>query len=187
VRNLLDQGVPGEVIRFVFLGTQYSKPMDWTAKKAEEAKRRLQGYYRIVGDDPATDVPRWFVNALADDLNTPLAVSMLDEIANEGDPGTLRASANLLGLMTDRFDGWFIERDFGGGGLTYTGDSAAFADRVWEIAKKWDALRKSKDFEAADRVKRLALEAGITLRATSVGPWADLPNAIDPAKLERIQ
>jgi len=33
VRDLLDQGVPGEVIRFVFLSTHYRKPMDWTEKK----------------------------------------------------------------------------------------------------------------------------------------------------------
>ncbi|MBE0455566.1 MAG: cysteine--tRNA ligase, partial [Roseovarius sp.] len=37
VRDLLDQGVPGEVIRFVFLSTHYRKSMDWTAEKAREA------------------------------------------------------------------------------------------------------------------------------------------------------
>jgi len=41
VRDLLDQGVPGEVIRFVLLSTQYSKTMDWTQKKAEEAELGL--------------------------------------------------------------------------------------------------------------------------------------------------
>ncbi len=30
VRDLLDQGIPGEVIRFVILSTHYRKPMDWT-------------------------------------------------------------------------------------------------------------------------------------------------------------
>jgi cysteinyl-tRNA synthetase len=34
VRDLLDQGVPGEVIRFVMLSTHYSKPMDWTVVTA---------------------------------------------------------------------------------------------------------------------------------------------------------
>ena len=38
VRDLLDQGVPGEVIRFVMLATHYRKPMDWTEKK--RARRR---------------------------------------------------------------------------------------------------------------------------------------------------
>ncbi|WP_295314142.1 cysteine--tRNA ligase, partial [Roseobacter sp.] len=33
VRDLLEQGVPGEVIRFVMLSTHYRKPMDWTEKK----------------------------------------------------------------------------------------------------------------------------------------------------------
>ncbi len=38
VRDLLDQGLPGEVIRFVFLSTHYRKPMDWTDEKAREAR-----------------------------------------------------------------------------------------------------------------------------------------------------
>jgi cysteinyl-tRNA synthetase len=42
VRDLLDQGVPGEVIRFVMLSTHYSKPMDWTEKKREEAEKTLR-------------------------------------------------------------------------------------------------------------------------------------------------
>ncbi len=44
VRDLLDQGVPGEVIRFVFLSTHYGKPMDWTQKKAEDATEMLIGW-----------------------------------------------------------------------------------------------------------------------------------------------
>src|SRR6056297_1502422 len=45
VRDLLDQGVPGEVIRFVFLSTHYRKPMDWTAEKAREANSVLGKWY----------------------------------------------------------------------------------------------------------------------------------------------
>ncbi len=33
VRDLLDKGVPGEVIRFVLLSTHYRQPMDWTEEK----------------------------------------------------------------------------------------------------------------------------------------------------------
>ncbi len=40
VRDLLDKGIPGEVIRFVFLSTHYSKPMDWTEEKARGRQRR---------------------------------------------------------------------------------------------------------------------------------------------------
>ena len=38
VRDLLDQGVPGEVIRFVMLATHYRKPMDWTEEKADGSR-----------------------------------------------------------------------------------------------------------------------------------------------------
>ena len=38
---LLDQGVPGEVIRLVLLSTHYRQPMDWTARRVDQEKDRL--------------------------------------------------------------------------------------------------------------------------------------------------
>ncbi len=37
VRDLLDKGIPGEVIRFVLLSTHYRQPIDWTQAKVDEA------------------------------------------------------------------------------------------------------------------------------------------------------
>ena len=37
VRDLIEQGFAGEVIRFVFLSTHYGKPMDWTKERAQDA------------------------------------------------------------------------------------------------------------------------------------------------------
>jgi cysteinyl-tRNA synthetase len=48
VRDLLDQGVPGEVIRFVMLSTHYSKPMDWTEKSARRRRRLCGSGTRLV-------------------------------------------------------------------------------------------------------------------------------------------
>ena len=42
VRDLLDQGIPGEVIRYVFLMTHYRKPMDWTAERRRRRRRPLK-------------------------------------------------------------------------------------------------------------------------------------------------
>ena len=39
VRDLLDQGVPGEVIRFVLLSTHYRQPMDWTERRVDRGRR----------------------------------------------------------------------------------------------------------------------------------------------------
>ena len=55
VRDLLDRGVPGEVIRFVMLSTHYRKPMDWTEAKAQEAEAVLRRWHGLVaGIEPAT-------------------------------------------------------------------------------------------------------------------------------------
>ncbi|HGG64763.1 MAG TPA: cysteine--tRNA ligase, partial [Rhodobacteraceae bacterium] len=100
VRDLLDQGVPGEVIRFVFLSTHYRKPMDWTEKKAKEAEATLKGLWEIVSDCEPKTVSPDVLTALADDLNTPLAISHIYKLRNEvvhgkTDPGVLLASLRI--------------------------------------------------------------------------------------------
>ncbi len=41
VKDLLDTGVPGEVIRFVLLSAHYRQPLDWTEKRVEESENTL--------------------------------------------------------------------------------------------------------------------------------------------------
>ena len=47
VRDLLDKGVPGEVIRFVLLSTHYRSPMDFSDAKVQEAFDDLSKWYRF--------------------------------------------------------------------------------------------------------------------------------------------
>jgi cysteinyl-tRNA synthetase len=84
VRDLLDRGVPGEVIRFVFLGAHYSKPMDWTEEKAREAEAALR---------------RWRGMA---------------EPGGAVDGAALAASAGMLGLLTDELGSWAVAPDLSG-------------------------------------------------------------------------
>src|SRR5690606_39482392 len=50
VTDLLDRGIPGEVIRFVLLSTHYRQPLDWTEAKVEEATRTLRKWWGLVED-----------------------------------------------------------------------------------------------------------------------------------------
>src|SRR5690606_14948271 len=78
VRDLLDRGIPGEVIRFVFLQTHYSKPMDWTEEKAKAAEAELKKWRELVaGVTSSATAPAWFVELLSDDLNTPEAITAM--------------------------------------------------------------------------------------------------------------
>ncbi|MHA3980552.1 cysteine--tRNA ligase, partial [Halovulum sp. GXIMD14794] len=54
VRDLLDQDIPGEVIRFVLLMTHYRSPMDWTAEKARQADQTLRKWRALAeGIEPS--------------------------------------------------------------------------------------------------------------------------------------
>ncbi len=165
VRDLLDQGVPGEVIRFVFLQTHYRKPMDWTEEKAEQAKATLEEIWDIVSKVEATEPSRKVIDALSDDLNTPLAISEIysmvaDIKAGGGDAGELFASMKLLGQFNFRPSisalGW--------GPFSDEQRSSAI-----NLASRWMELRNSKDFVAADELKLRASELGVELRVQKKG------------------
>ena len=121
VRDLLEQGWPGEVVRFVMLQTHYRKPMDWTEEKAQNAKRSLSRWYELLeGVKPSSPAPEIEL-ALFDDLNSAGALNTLghigqvlyqkagsqwkrpDPVDNVSDWEDLAsefvASANMLGLL----------------------------------------------------------------------------------------
>ncbi|MFN3147760.1 MAG: cysteine--tRNA ligase [Paracoccaceae bacterium] len=93
VRDLLDKGVPGEVIRFVFLSTHYRKPMDWTEEKAKEAERTLDHWatflsvdHEVLDADIGGIAPDdGVIEALSDDLNTSLALTRLRQLGRHVD------------------------------------------------------------------------------------------------------
>jgi cysteinyl-tRNA synthetase len=168
VRDLLDQGIPGEVIRFVMLGTHYGKPMDWTEKKVAEATKTLRKWYEAAGQ--GGDVPASVVAALADDLNTHGAISEMHHL----DGAELGASLSLLGLWTGVVPDWVA---------TPTADLSAFQTR---LAKARDAAMASKDFAPVDAMKAALLEAGVEVRMSKAGVELIPGPDFDPAKLEGL-
>ena len=174
VRDLLDQGIPGEVIRFVLLSTHYRKPMDWTADKAREAEAVLHKWRGLVaGIDPAPSPAPAVIAALADDLNTAGAIAALHEIAGQGDAALLLASARLLGLLTDELGDWIVAGP----------DLSALADRMTELRQ---AAKASKDFSAVDAMKQKLTDAGVEVRMTAAGVELLAGPGFDAGKLERV-
>lgn len=157
VRDLLDQGVPGEVIRFVFLSTHYRKPMDWTEKKAQEAEAVLRRWHGLVaGIDPAPSPAPAVTAALADDLNSAGAIAALHEIAGRGDAALLLASARLMGLLTPELDGWIADGP----------DLSVLAARMDTLRAEAKAAR---DFSQVDAYKNALIAAGVEVRMTKDG------------------
>ena len=176
VHDLLDQGVPGEVIRFVFLSTHYRKPMDWTAKKRDEAEATLRKWYAQVENAPATaDVHPSVIDALADDLNTAGALSELHQLSQADDAATLRATLGFLGLMGTSVPDWAAKPD-----VDLTGYADWFAD-LREQAKA------KKDFSDVDRAKAALIAAGVEVRMSKEGVELLPAAGFDAAKLEALK
>ncbi|MEY8798963.1 cysteine--tRNA ligase [Leisingera sp. XS_AS12] len=175
VRDLLNQGYPGEVVRLVFLQTHYRKPMDWTDKKAKEAEATLRKWRGLtVGVEPAANASAAVLAALADDLNTAGAIAELHKLAAAGDAAGLLASAQLLGVLTEELGDW-------AGGPSV--DLSAHEARLFEARQK---AMETKDFSEVDRLKEAYLAAGLEVRMSKAGVELIASGDFDPAKLEAL-
>jgi len=181
VRDLLEgrdgqAGVPGEVIRFVMLSTHYRKPMDWTAEKARQAKDTLDHFLSLTVGQELGAPSEEFVAALADDLNTPKAISILRRLAKEKNGPVLRGSLELLGFdLTTLGSGWTQPEKYE--------VLDQLADRLAAVRA---AAMESKDFSEVDRMKAALVEAGVEVRMSKAGVEL-LPGAgFDAAKLEGL-
>ena len=99
--GLLAQGHRGETLRLALLSAHYRQPLAWTEEVVGQAKTNLDRLYRAAGDAVPGEPDAGVVEALSDDLNTPLALTRLISL---DDPGTLKASAALLGLLQSSAD-----------------------------------------------------------------------------------
>ena len=159
VRDLLDQGVPGEVIRLVFLSTHYRKPMDWTEVKRAEAERTLRNWHaQIDGVEAAKEPDAEIVAAIADDLNTHKAIQRLHALSRSREFATLKRSAQLLGLLIDGLGDW-VAPSWGGGQ-----DHAKIMDVESWLRSARNAAKLSGDFSEVDRLKSAAHDAGLEVQ-----------------------
>ncbi|KAJ31378.1 cysteine--tRNA ligase [Sulfitobacter pontiacus] len=190
VRDLLDQGVPGEVIRFVMLSTHYRKPMDWTEKKRDEATKTLTKWMDLTRDlepcDPAAFKPdQKLIDALADDLNTHLALSYLNALTAQ--PQKLLDHARWLGFLSDK-----SREDDAKARAAYTTSFGSGGSEVeTELANRLDELRqmamKTKDFSDVDALKAALLAAGCEVRISKQGTEVIAGPTFDPAKLDVLK
>ncbi|ESR22914.1 cysteine--tRNA ligase [Lutibaculum baratangense] len=159
IRDLLADW-PGEVLRLNMLKTHYRQPIDWTEAGLKEARAILDGWYEAAEDFEAGEVDEAVLDALSDDLNTPRAITAMHELRSRAAHGdgtaaaSLRASAELMGLMQGSLEDWQSWRP------------ASLQIDEAEVERLIDAriaARKGKDFAEADRIRDDLVAMGVVI------------------------
>ena len=185
-----------EVVRFFILRAHYRSPLNYSDQHLDDAKGALTRLYTALKSSPVrpepveggrahpsahastgsarTDGVDWaephaqrFKAAMDDDLNTPEAVAVLFDLANEVNrsqsaqaAAQLRALGGVLGLL-QRDAQQFLQGDSSDGGMNDAAIDVQIEARI--------AAKKAKNFAEADRIRKELLEAGIVLEDNAQG------------------
>jgi cysteinyl-tRNA synthetase len=171
IRDVLKEYDP-EVVRFFIMRAHYRSPLNYSNAHLEDAKGALTRLYTALKDPHSDNQPLdWteahairFAEAMNDDLNTPLAIAVLFDLANEinktKSPALVRqlkSLAAVIGLL-QRSSQQFLQSVPVSGGAAENIETLVAA-RIEERA----AAKKAKNFAEADRIRADLLAQGIIL------------------------
>ena len=148
------------------LMTHYRQPLNWTTAGLAQAKDALDKWYRAVRSTSYSStghIQSKMADALADDLNTPLAIATLHEMASDlnrsSDPeqaANLVASGKLMGLLQQDPEAWFKMHH--GDTTNGLGDP-----EINDLIAERGQARATKNFARSDEIRNQLAESGILL------------------------
>ena len=148
----------GEVLRLAMLRTHYRQPIDWTLHALEDAERTLDRWYAALGDDgfePGEPIPSGVLDALSDDLNTPLALAELHRLVGSGNTVAARQAAAALGLLQRSAMAWFSSS---------TDEANLDVAAVERLIAERLAARKAKNWGESDRIRDALSALGVAIK-----------------------
>jgi len=181
----------GETVRYFYLSRHYRKPLDYSEKGLEEAKKALSRVQTLIDDVEAelgsieeaapssggeaflTSLPSYhdqYVAAMEDDLNTVSAIAAIQELVAEANRfRAIAQGANRLALK----EAVALIRELGYPLGLFQREEHALAgvqDALIKILIELRAeLREKEEFELSDSIRDRLTELGITLKDTAQG------------------
>ncbi len=177
VREILANYQP-EVVRFFILRAHYRSPLNYSDSHLEDAKHALDRLYTALKGNIVTNKPKldWnnihaqrFMGAMNDDFNTPEAIAVLFDLANETNKKSLKQGADLLkglggilGLLQQDPQQYFQDD-------ASLGDSAYTSEQIEDLIEERVTARKEGDYARADQIRKDLFNAGVVLEDNPQG------------------
>lgn len=171
VENLVKR-FAGEAIRLALIKGRYREPISWSDELVQQAKSQLDRMYgalqrlqdvSVEGITPSAS-PQ-FLQAMDDDLNTPLAISAIMELVTQANTATelrdqrviktqLLAGAAELGILQSTPEVWFSSNP----------SQTVDAPRIDALVAARSAARERKDWAEADRIRQELTAMGVQIQ-----------------------
>lgn len=173
VRDLLNQGISGIVIRYLLLSTHYRKPFDFNQKVLDDAQKSIEKFYSVLPDfekNVAQDVTQKsglknkIIEHLSRDLNISKAIAFLHEIVKEI---KIKNDENLKNEFAETLDflGLFD--------VNFLAQKSPIAKIDEDSINSQITLRlqakQEKNFQKADEIRKNLLAQGIILEDIAGG------------------
>jgi cysteinyl-tRNA synthetase len=173
-----------EVVRFFILRAHYRSPLNYSDQHLDDAKSALKRLYTALRYYDVTDSEiDWthpqaarFKVAMDDDFNTPEAMAVLFDLANEVNKtksldvaSLLKRLGKVIGLL-QREPNAFLQ-GFNSAADSHTSSNSIedYEIQVEELLAKRIQAKKSKNFAEADRIRKHLADEGIILEDTPQG------------------
>jgi|TARA_B110000467_G_scaffold29798_1_gene26804 cysteinyl-tRNA synthetase len=180
IRDILEK-YDGETLRYFLISSHYRSPLNFSSTNIDSAKSALKRLYtatRGLSDNVSInyvsnnnlDYEDRFNSALNDDFNTPIAISILFEIAKQINVERLNdlKKANALSQLLKKLANFLGILEYDADEYLKQGSELSENEILDKISKREQA-RLSKDFAMSDQVRDELLEFGIILEDTADG------------------
>jgi cysteinyl-tRNA synthetase len=159
IRDLL-KDYNGRVIRYFVISSHYRKPVDFSKQTLDDAKNSYERLKNIVSDlkddeEVNTKYLKNFRDAMDDDLNTPEALAVLWKLVRDKNA---KGKVETIKEIEKTFELDLLKEE-----------KIEIPNEVKKLIKEREEMRKKKNWEEADNLRRRIEKAGYSIDDTGEG------------------